>query len=695
MKHLYLLILFGLSFGLISPSTATTSTDPFQRYVKIKNNLPFSVYPVIQSPIADNGPDKSDGRVARIFVNQGSDGQGVPPGQTVMVNIPKNGVGPYRWYQSERILLFTVNPAALEKRVNDAGIVTNRDNPSLANLCPQEPKGSCWSGIAKAAYWLDSPAQIIEYTVMSKDWSGTNKDTGVWPNADDPRGVPYIDIDVSYVDDVYLPVSMTLDDTGATKYMGTNIGFKENTNNIPSFLTNINGFANNPLAQWQTYGAYSAKNWPNNKFNDMGVPRSPHIPTGYNITHLSLGGNTSPLYTALPPPGTPAQCGSWPGCSNLAPDNLCCPVNGTMLSCCGLLPYLIDNTSLVDGNSWNPSLDALLARWTPWISGNPCADIKTITTWPSDNSKFDKTAFCKAFQATVQWVWNDYKQEPYVVNDCKSYTGNRLNVCIIGNIIGFTTNPNKDKVEQTGQLPESVQALLRNLPWGDGNSALQYQWDKFLHYWAPVDSIFNLDPVVTLIKNQTSGIGAMSGYSFSIDDQWGNYQDLASGFIVNVGPSDSLLNQESFDPYQQYRLSLAAGWDHATVCGRPINLNSYGQAITFSFWNNGQPLSNCDIVLYPKPGNDLHVNFRLVEYTASIEDQWTGLMHDVKGFKVSDPTFCASNSSPTLKSICDPNQTKLEPKKPSDAGGGLEVVYVSVNEGQRPVVSMTVPQPPK
>jgi hypothetical protein len=681
MKSLHLPILASI-LALSFAGPASAAPDPFQRYLKIKNDSPITMYPVIQVPLAANGGGDSDKRVERLYINRGGPGLGIPSGQTVTVNIPKNGVMPFRWYQAGRVFLFSVDPRELEKRVGDPAMLAKRDGQQPPNPCPAEVAGSCWTGIANAAFWEDAPAQIVEYTAISKDWSGTNM-SGTWPDQDDTRGVPFLDIDVSYVDDAYLPAAMGLDDTGATKFMGTTL-------DLPMFKRRMQAFLKSDHVEWQNYAAYSEKNWPNNYFHDL-VARYSHIPSGYKILWEPLNGNLSALYSPQPDDGAPAQCGAWPGCSKLDPQNLCCPTgDGTILGCCGLINFSVDNTSKVGAGYSNPSLEDMYARWAPWIDGTPCADISKITSWPSDKPAFNKQAFCDAFQATVKWVWDLYLVDPYTVNQCKAFSAKQQKYCTLASVVGYKSGP------QGGRQPESVQALLRSLPWGDGMpmGTLQYQWDKFLHYWAPPESIFNLNPFIPFIKANRTGIRAKSGYSFSIDDQWGNYQDLASGAIIDIGGETALLNRESFDPYQQYRLSLPAGWHHATVCGRPIELRKQGQPITFSFWKDGARIPFCDIVLYPKVGNTLVFKYRLVENTSTVVDQWTGLDWEVQGFKAADATFCTQNTSPTLQYLCATDQTKLEPKFPDNNGGGLEVVYVSLMENQRPIVSMTMPPPP-
>ncbi len=677
----YVLVL--LSFlALADARESAGAADPFQRYLKIKNDDPMlTIWPVIQVPLDANGGGATDTRDQRLYISKGGADKGIPPGGMVTVNIPKNGVTPFRWYKSGRVFIFAVNPRTLETRVGDPAQIAKVDPQQPPNLCPGEPAGSCYTAIAGAAFWEDAPAQITEYTVFSKDWSGTNK-SGEWPNQDDPRGVPFLDIDVSYVDDAFFPAVMGLDDTGATKYMGTTLP-------VRAILKRMKEFVENPKAKWQLYAAYSEKNWPNNKFHDLLPKRYLRVPSGFKILKESLGGNLSSLYKATPDGNPPAECTdkAWPACNNLS--GLCCPVqNGDYLACCGLVNYSIDNTTKRGDGGTNPALADTYARWQPWIEGTPCANINQITSWPSDDPAFDKPKFCNAFQASVKYLWNIYTNDAYAKDQCKTLTGDFHKYCILAQIVGYTSGP------EGGQQPQTVQAVLRNVPWGDGKPTLQYQWDKFLHYWAPFDSIFNLNPFIPFIKAKMVGMRAKSGYSFSIDDQWGNYQDLASGAIIDIGGLSELPNRESFDPYEQYRLSLPKGWNHATICGRPYDLKDQAQTLTFSFWKNGKPIDYCDIAVYPNASDTPVIKYRLIEYSATVTDQWTGLQHEVQGFKTANPDFCTQNTSPTLRYICSPDQTKLEPKFPDNNGAGLEVVFVSLAPAQRPIVSMTMPPPP-
>ncbi|MCX7113955.1 MAG: hypothetical protein NTX45_28565 [Proteobacteria bacterium] len=670
------------------------SDDPFRRCIVFKNELPFTVWPVLEAPLDANGM-KGSKQVSELFISKGAKNQGVQPGEEVKLYVPKNGESEHGWYKAARIYVFSTEPTKLMAATKDPSRVIQAEAQPKQDPCPESP-GSCWAGRMNVSFMNDAPLQLLEFTAMSKDWSGTNAD-GEWPDRDDPRGVPFIDYDVSYVDHIYLPAAITLDDGGATRHTGTTLDFA-------TFKKSVDGFLNYPAAGWQAYAAYSAKFWnDHNLIVKMNGPNEQRVPSASMLVDGVLVGDLSSLYVPWvdPDPKDPnaTSCKSpkWPSCNNLS--GSCCPAPSStpggdpmFLDCCGLgKQFMVNGTGEVDGKYWNKSLDAIWARWDKWLNGKPCADLSTINPWPSDKPQFDKQGFCDQFQQSVKYLWSVFSNSKDVQAVCSKFQGDTqsYDYCMMSYVIGYKV-PKDDK--QLGRQPETVQGLMRNLPWGDGVTQKQYHWDKFLHYWAPPGSVFNLNPYVYLVKHKDTdnppGIGAKSGYSFSIDDQWSNYQDMASGIIVNLGGSSDLLNLDSFDPYEQFVLTLSEGWDHGTICGRPVKvIDKKGMAFTFSFWQNAIHQDHCDIVMYPNTGNDSHVSFRLLEYTDNVVDNWTGLAHPVKGFKAQDG-FCAQNSSADQVLLCDPAQTKIEPKRPSDAKGGLEVVYVSVDEAKRPNVAM-------
>jgi hypothetical protein len=679
--------IFGLSFAASSTAIADSS-DPTQRYIKFTNELPITVWPVISAP-EDANKDPASTKVDRIIINHGADGAGLKLGETVYVNIPKTG-----FYKAARLYLFTVNPLTLEQRVKDPNQVTLRDNPSLPNLCPNEPAGACWSGVSNAAYPKDAPAQLAEYTIISM-----NPATGdAFPDANNPAGLLMADIDVSYVDDIFLPVAMNLDDGGNTRYMGTTMDYQ-------TFNQRTAGFLAKTSLAWQNYAAYTATNWPTNVFHDLLTQRPSHVPSGFNLVDEVLTGATSNLYLPVPPDGSSPLCKDWANCkydtngNDRGPTAKCCPpaAGAPAFACCGLgNAYLLANTSIVSGNYWNPSIDTSYARWSQWTNGNPCADISKINAWPSQNPKFDKQAFCNAFRTTVQYVWNTFQNSPVVQKNCSQYAGSasQTNYCILDNILGYKIVPLGQ--HDAGQRPESVQALMRNVPWGDGTGTLAYQFDKFLLFWAPYDSVFNLNPYTHMVHDK-EGIGAPGSYSFSIDDKYGNFQNLAQGFIVDIGGSNALLNREPYDPYAQFRVNYAAGWDHASVCGHAVQLNGRAGSQIISFWNNGQKMPYCDVAFYANSSNtSAYAKWRLVEKITTPTDPWTGDQQKVIGFDFSsDANFSCANTSTAdmVTNVCPPTKSNLTPALASGLPGGSEEVYMSLPIDQRPIVNLTLPPP--
>src|SRR5262249_38671791 len=85
------------------------------------------------------------------------------------------------------------------------------------------------------------------------------------------------DIDVSYVDDLYLPVAASVDNHGATGYMGS-------AQDLTAFKQRVNAFRS---LGWPAYSAYLDQYWAENAFSALLPPE--------------LGGGRNP------PPGTTAS----------------------------------------------------------------------------------------------------------------------------------------------------------------------------------------------------------------------------------------------------------------------------------------------------------------------------------------------------------------------------------------------------
>ena len=536
-------VAFG--FALCGILAAPAAADPFRRYVVIYNDLPITIYPALTAIEADQGAACGTRNInRRIIVNAGTRGVGIPSGKSVTVELPK---ATHCWYSAVRVYLFTVDLTKFEARIaqNQRTVADNATwNPPL---CTTSSAYACWTGTAAAQYPVDAPAQLYEYTVISID-PATGK---AFSDPNNPNGLPLADIDLSYVDELYLPVASNVDDGGATAFMGTILPYDQFNTRTQAFLDLTVPPANKPL--WSEFGAYTATNWPHNVFNDLGSPQTAHV-IGKDIVGAVriIPPNVLPPLSALytPPYTGPRQCSDVPMCSNLAGD--CCPTsNGTILACCDApQPYLISNTtkaasltssfprlvrSAAGSGVDNPSVDALVASWTDWVRGDPCANLAEIAAWPSDNPAFNKGQFCTMFKDTVTYVWDSFKNSPNVIDPktgavtpgCISFTGAAKDRCTVDSIVAF-------KSDDKGLLNESVQALLRNVPYGTFHQT-RWSFDKFILFWAPYDSPFNLFPYARLVHNPVDGVDAPGAYSFSIDDKFGNQQAGLCGTLA-AGP---------------------------------------------------------------------------------------------------------------------------------------------------------------
>ena len=104
------------------------------------------------------------------------------------------------------------------------------------------------------------------------------------------------DIDVSYVDDVYLPVAASVENGGASGYMGSALP-------LDTFKQRVAAFQ---AGGWPVYSAYLAQFWPHNAFSALlppelggaGSPPALHLPAGYNTFVDTLSQAISSLYPA-------------------------------------------------------------------------------------------------------------------------------------------------------------------------------------------------------------------------------------------------------------------------------------------------------------------------------------------------------------------------------------------------------------
>ncbi|HXJ81811.1 MAG TPA: hypothetical protein VMS64_24405 [Candidatus Methylomirabilis sp.] len=490
------------------PPVTVTDDDPFHRRFTFYNQLDIPIYPVIQAPNDSNcttvDPTKfPKGSLLRIVINADTKGAGIPAKGNVTVAIPMTSPCPPKggFYDSSRIFVFVASVEDFEAKLAPG----QRTQPIALTESLDCP--ACYAGLALLDYGHDAPAQLLEYTIISQGPNGA-----ALPNANDTSGTPFIDFDVSYVDDVYLPVAMA-PAGGVAQFMGSAI-------DVGTFTSRMTGFLQQ--ADWSRYAAYSELNWnsdqcsggsPNpcvpNKtvFADL-IPasfgRTDKLPSANILVSGVNGGQVSSFYLptwdgvypkqCLPDPPNQADNLFCSAVNNLKPPGniLCCPQDSdnVMLGCCDATKFLVDRQSrkwrIVPGegnfnghyDQQNPTRDDMVQRWVNWAGSvqNPCiTDPSVVAAAPVVEA--DKASFCANFNTTVDFVWKQFSQAS--LTDCGLREESQRNQCIASKIIGYDVKADDNFNNMCKLCPatcpqiclvdiqrnESVQALMRGVPW--------------------------------------------------------------------------------------------------------------------------------------------------------------------------------------------------------------------------------------
>jgi hypothetical protein len=530
----------GLMF-LVPPPAAMaqlTDTDEFQRRFTFYNQLSVPIYPVIQAPNDSNcatvdSQNYPKGALLRILVNAATRGGGIPAGGSATVAIPKTAPCPPKggFYDSSRIFIFTASVEALEARLLEGQRTQEIKGVDFALEC-----AACWVGKASLDYGPDGPGQLLEYTIISQGPSGAAipDSSCVAPNncgANNTLGTPFIDFDVSYVDDAYLPVTMATAG-GTAQFMGSTLAFADQGGK-PGFNSRLTAFLKD--GKWSRYAAFSDLNW--NTTETSGNPRLPNRTIFADLVPSDLGRtdklpSANILVTNVQNPSgeagvsgsyKPSWDGSYPreckpdppnqnknlNCSAVAglvpPNNTyCCPQfkdDNTMLGCCDSINFLIDRQKrtwvIPEGTEpakghWeqhNDTRDDLVSRWVNWATPteNPCLVDKVVQEAPVLDS--DKKSFCANFNKTVDFVWNQFKSQCGQValqRDVAAVRGTVADTCVVSKIIGYDVKTDDNFKNLCGKCPtecptdpclveiqrnESVQALMRGVPWTPAGDA--------------------------------------------------------------------------------------------------------------------------------------------------------------------------------------------------------------------------------
>jgi hypothetical protein len=807
--------------------------DQFQRRLIFYNDSPVRVWPVIESPITDNCKDSRPGQVDgfsqdnwRLHVNATTKGAGIGPGEQVTVALPKcwpcGGGG---FYKAVRLYVLLASAELLENKLVGRGDLTQKTNPYSAGLakriCGTGPAPDpCWTGSSHAGYALDSPFQLVEYTIISQ------KAGDPLPNANDPSGISVIDFDVSYVDNAYLPISMSIDD-GSTQFMGSSAQYVD-------FKTRLKNFSEQ--APWVSWGAYSTLNFNNQAgstaFFDILTATDPNPPRSIPSAAQALQSinDRSIYFDAKADPGYPTICNDRLDhggqgkynlqCSELLPnEGQCCPgVNGIQ-SCCDQSNFIVDKVhreyrpksdNPVDkGNGtfrlFSDVQTDLTRRFTKWkFNSPPSCSTAPPSTGGVVASELE-VEFCTMFKRTVHYVWQafidqDNGRTTPICKASETRDSNAYQECVLRLIIGYAIDETAKKKfdgqckecikdPQAGLCPtvcadeqllnESVQALMRGVPWTsvagqaacktcpnvppDANQCSRaqlaacvwadpnlkfttdsrvYQFDKFLHFWPPPSSVYNLNPYARVIHcgpeadakcQDVNGLDSPGTYSFSIDDFYGNFGAPGSGVIINIGDTKRLKNPEPNDPYNQYFVALAAGWHHLWLCrdannpGRRVDVNvdaNTGKGgpfnTRFSFYQPdrtqpdgpGKRVDPCVVEIYAGENETRNfVKFKLTERTYDVRDTLTGRTHRVKTLAgpiadrgqsdFDNDFFCSQSGNHDPQAMLD---QKICLTKLAAVGRGNRDAYSNVvedcpnnaiNECGRPQTSLIIVSPPK
>lgn len=194
--------------------------------ISIKNNAPFTVYPVMRD--GNEAATKTNAAVGlydpydpveteyRGYIGyQGTDGQyyfGLQSGQTITVRVPLvfwNGARMGIVTDGQYLVPPTGQPNPLEYDPNAQRVIAAAEStgPNTPNALTNGVV--MWYRAALVAPALDSPDQLLEWTIRDRDYL-SNPDINRRTNGEipDSEKTTLINYDVSYVDNMFLPVAM-------------------------------------------------------------------------------------------------------------------------------------------------------------------------------------------------------------------------------------------------------------------------------------------------------------------------------------------------------------------------------------------------------------------------------------------------------------------------------------------------------
>jgi hypothetical protein len=377
----------------------------------------------------------------------------------------------------------------------------------------------------------DAPSQLLEFTIRDQSMPAS-------PGMNFTNSVDY---DISYINNLYLPVAMEADKAG--------VGYVGTLDDITTFETAVKAFESGKVLD----GYFDGKGWPY-----------------YNTSDPAAPVDKAALIKLV-------------GAQNIFGDNSAASsynLLATMLSSSagnqasgGVLPATNDDYAERDiADLWFGWLEYYSKTSGTPITGNllkllqqtqiPVQPVAITpdpnTTWMTASGKVSDTQFANAFAYTVYQVMNAFSNAPTIVFNNNAQPALRTFMqAIIGNTISTVADAKSPAgvlltQEEVALLQGEPNTDVQVLAPGQPNYSLPDGKDGY-PYPAPAGPSapakdfavgkYNLDPFVWFVHKY---LGAYS-YAFSVDDRFGNVMvDDATGFTIAVGGPDGISDKKPF-----------------------------------------------------------------------------------------------------------------------------------------------------
>jgi hypothetical protein len=412
---------------------------------------------------------------------------------------------------------------------------------------------------------------------------------------------------ISYVDQVYLPVAM---EPAANPY----IGYSGSTVDLPTFAAKLKSFVTDPASignDWTVYNMSELR-----------------LPATYN-SFVQQGSLADANQADIPVP--------WPGQAN--------PPLLTVMSCinnpagCGAPPQQAGQ-----------AVQRLNNLWASCVTWDPADGAPTGTETCPPEMKSDMQLMYAFFKQNYQSYLFDYsgpgcaRTNPPVPFNYDT---------ILKHIYGWV--PFNENCGNAGLNPLAATTVTFNgTTYTHAQVQAKYIEDLQYNYLTQPDPNFVFNPYVKLIHEDLN----MNAYGFSVDDAVGFMNEVGSGLIYTVGGSNGLPNPGKFS--YQGGFSVVLGPPIGYVKTEKPYLKSYGVCV----YNSAK--SNCGTV-----AQDMAIDqseqvsgFRVGTVTSyPIRVSFTDVENNVYSFDVSgdpnDPSKAFSCTTGPGDQPCEPAKTSI------------------------------------